>query len=293
MEHLTIDRDLCIRCGRCIADCPMGIPCTDEHGNYCSNEENAEVCIYCGHCVAVCPTGAITLNPMEDKEQLQLMENYGIVPLGLSQKECRPSETEKQPCSEQLEALIRSRRMTRSFKNELVSKSVVEHIVNDVLAYAPSGHNSRGYEAVVVEGREKLEKLTVLSLEYFEKLIQDGGLHAFDVKVFQRMIQAWKEGKDRVFRTAPEAIIIHCSTSIVPADPAVKVMLTYFEILANGMGIGTVWAGYFMVAANYLPIKKMLGIPEDHTVYGAMMFGYPEFTYKYIPKRPGIGLKFM
>lgn len=293
MKHITISKEKCINCNRCVQDCPMGIPDVDAKGDRCSNESNAEICIYCGHCVAVCPAGAITLHAIKNKENLEEMANYGVVPFDLTREECMAVEPLEIPEVEQVEALIKSRRMTRSFQSKLVDPKVIEHMVKEVLVFAPSGHNTRGYEAIVVEGRDKLEQLTALSLEYFESLIQDGVLHSFDEKVFARMIDAWKDHKDRVFRSAHQAIVVHCKSSIVPADPAVKVMLTYFEVLANSMGLGTVWAGYFMVAANYAPIKKMLGVPEENTIYGAMMFGYPEFTYPVIPKRPNISLKFI
>ncbi len=291
--HLTIDQERCIQCNRCVQDCPMGIPETDGKGHYFSNEANAEVCIYCGHCVAVCPARAITLHPMTEEENLREMADYGIVPLGLSPEECQPTSIGEKPSVAQLEALMKSRRMTRSFTDKLVDRETVRHMLQEVLVYAPSGHNTRGYRAIVVEGRQRLERLTELSLGYFQRLIDQGGLHSFDVKVFERMIQAWKEGKDRVFRTARQAVVVCCKTSQVPSDPAVKVLLTYFELLANAMGLGTVWAGYFMVAANDPAIKELLGVGEDETVYGAMMFGYPEFVYDVIPKRPDIAISYM
>lgn len=71
--HLTINQEKCIKCNRCVQDCPMGIPEVDKHGIYYSNEENAEVCIYCGHCVAVCPTKAIELHAMSKPENLSEM----------------------------------------------------------------------------------------------------------------------------------------------------------------------------------------------------------------------------
>lgn len=294
MEHLKINQESCIHCNRCVQDCPMGIPGIDSNGNVFSNEDNAEVCIYCGHCVAVCPTCAIELCAMEKPENLAEMADYGIVPFGLSQDECKRTEIDNIPEPEQIEALIRSRRMTRSFQKKLVPREVIEHIVKDVLIYTPTGHNNRGYEAKIVEGREKLEKLTDLSVAYFDKLVEQNSVHSFDAKVFSRMSEAWRKEKiDRVFRSARQAIVIHCKSSIVPADPAVKVMLTYFEMLCNSMGIGTVWAGYFMVAADDPQIKKFLGIPVEDTVYGAMMFGYPEFTYEWIPKRPEIKLDYV
>ncbi len=288
MAHLTIDQEKCIKCNRCVQDCPMGIADVDDNGNYFSNEHNAEVCIYCGHCVAVCPTGAVKLNAMKTPENLAEMDNYGIIPFDLSPEDCIKTQRASQASAEGVEALMRSRKMARSFKKQMVGHDTMEHIINDVLKYAPSGHNTRGFKATIVEGREKLDELTTLTIEFLNSLVKDGVLHSFDDKVFNRISDAWDEKKDRIFRGGQQVIIISCKSSIVPADPAVKVMLTYFELIANALGLGTVWAGYFMVAANYPPIKQYLGLQEDDSIYGAMIYGYPDFEYELLPKRPDI-----
>jgi nitroreductase len=174
-----------------------------------------------------------------------------------------------------------------------VSNQIIEHIINDVLVYASSGHNTRGFEAVVVNGRDKLNTLTGLSCDFFQTIVDGGQARSFDLKVFDRIIKAWRGSKiDRVFRGANQAVVVHCPASFVPAEPAVKVMLTYFELMANTMGIGTTWAGYFMVAGGYAPIKEYLGIPKENNIYGAMMFGWPAFSYPLIPKRPGIQIRY-
>jgi nitroreductase len=261
-------------------------------GNYVSNEENACVCIYCGHCVAVCPVRAVTLNAAEDTALLAELADYGIKPLSLSPGECAQSLIDEIPPYQQVETLIRSRRMARSFKPEPVDSKSIEHIFKDVLIYAPAGHNIRGFEAVIVNGREKLDVLTGLSCDFFKTIVDAKSAHTFDIKVFNRIIASWRENKtDRVFRGAYQAVVVHCPASYVPADPAVKVLLTYFEVLANAMGIGTTWAGYFMVAGNYEPIKEYLKIPKENNIYGAMMFGWPAVKYTIIPKRPSIGIR--
>jgi nitroreductase len=270
----------------------MGITGTDEKGNIICVEENSDICIYCCHCVTVCPTQAIKLNAIEDKEKLEWIHEYGVVPFSLSPAECIPSMRHNLPKVEKIEALIKSRRMTRTFTDELVDKNTIGHIFGDVLKYAPSGHNTRGFNARIVEGREKIEKLTSLTCDCLKQMMKDGGLHKFDRKVFEKIIYAWEnEGIDRVMRSAKQLVVIDCKTSIVPANPAVLVLLTYFEMLANTMGIGTVWAGYFMVAASfYKPIKEFLDVPDDNTIYGAMMFGHKGCEYDLIPKRPDINI---
>ena len=48
--------DICIACGACAADCPVGA-ITEGDGKY---EINPEVCVACGACAATCPVGAPT-----------------------------------------------------------------------------------------------------------------------------------------------------------------------------------------------------------------------------------------
>jgi len=60
------------------------------------------------------------------------------------------------------------------------------------------------------------------------------------------------------------------------------------EIMAKTMGLGTCWAGFLSVAAHLgkKKIETYLEIPDDHSIYGAIMVGYPKFEYrKIIPRR--------
>lgn len=51
-----IDKDTCIGCGTCEAECPVGAISVDGDGKYIINPEE---CIECGACEGVCPVEAI------------------------------------------------------------------------------------------------------------------------------------------------------------------------------------------------------------------------------------------
>ena len=52
---LTVNADLCVGCGACEAECPMGA--IHENGPF--YEINSEECITCYTCMGACPVGAI------------------------------------------------------------------------------------------------------------------------------------------------------------------------------------------------------------------------------------------
>lgn len=296
MNHLDIDAAKCNGCGCCVTDCPMGIVRMSASGLAECVASNADICIYCGHCVAVCPTKAIRLNSLQDERKLPWIRDYGIVPFSLTPAECETSERTNYPSPEGMRSLIKSKRITRTYKDQLVDRGTVEKML-EVLKYAPSGHNTRAFQLLVVEGRAKLEELADLVCRSFKEILAEGTLSRFDTEVFAKIVAAWEtERIDRIFRTAREMVVAYCDSRIAPfrAELAICTLLTYFDLLAHTMGLGTAWAGYFMIAARrYDPIKESLRIEKQNTVWGAMMFGYPEFSYELIPKRPNLTVQWL
>jgi len=54
---IKIDKDMCIGCGACAAECPEGIEMNDEGKAHVKNQEEADKC---SSVVDVCPVGAIS-----------------------------------------------------------------------------------------------------------------------------------------------------------------------------------------------------------------------------------------
>jgi nitroreductase len=71
------------------------------------------------------------------------------------------------------------------------------------------------------------------------------------------------------------------------AQQDVVIALSYFELLAQSAGLGTVWCGYLHRLLELLPTNKSIfQIPAGH-VYYAMLFGVPSVQYPRTVQRSG------
>jgi nitroreductase len=62
--------------------------------------------------------------------------------------------------------------------------------------------------------------------------------------------------------------------------------LSYLELYAPTLGLGSCWAGYFYSAVNaYPPLFQALKLPAKHKAFGAVMVGYPAHRYRRLPQR--------
>ena len=62
--------------------------------------------------------------------------------------------------------------------------------------------------------------------------------------------------------------------------------LSYLELAAPALGLGTCWAGLLQGAMLYWkPLKEVVGLPDGHTHHYPMMLGYPKMKYFRLPER--------
>jgi NAD-dependent dihydropyrimidine dehydrogenase PreA subunit len=58
MGKISIDPELCTKCGTCVQNCPAGIFKQDDD-DYIPKVEGEDNCILCGECVDNCPANAV------------------------------------------------------------------------------------------------------------------------------------------------------------------------------------------------------------------------------------------
>lgn len=266
MQPVIIDYEKCNEDGICADVCPRKlIAFAKDNSKPIPIPEMEELCISCGHCLAVCPSGAISLK-------------------GSSPDECAKINKKLWPGYDQLDHLLRSRRSIRVYKDKPVDRRTIGALL-DTCRYAPSGSNSQPVKWIIASGRDRLLTLGQMVIDWMKDAIDSK--HPLAEKLpLSAYVAGWEKGEDRIFRNAPMVLMAHAAElGSLPSESSV-IAMTYFELAATSKGLGVCWIGFLMLAANLnLAIKKSLGIPEDHKLYGALSVGYPKYAYQRIPPR--------
>ena len=266
MALFTVDPKKCQRDGLCVAVCPgLLIEIVSEEGFPTPIADAETLCINCGHCVSVCPHGALSLKSITPKDCLPVKKELALSPA-------------------QGEQFLKSRRSIRSYKEKPVPRDLLARII-EFASYAPTGGNTQPVRWLVIEDTKEVRRLTGLVTDWQRTQIQAEADEFLRARL-ERLVTAWDQGIDRICRNAPHLIIAHGLSSLPATQSSCIIALTYLELAALSLGLGTCWAGYFNTAANsYPPLLEALDLPRDHLPFGAMMIGYPKYQYQRIPLR--------
>jgi nitroreductase/NAD-dependent dihydropyrimidine dehydrogenase PreA subunit len=266
MKPITIDPEKCNRDGICVKACPSGViqlASKDELPTAVRDFE--EYCLACGHCVAVCPTGAFSLD-------------------WLKTEQCPSIRQELVLDRDQAEQFLRLRRSIRNFKQKPVEREKLEKLL-EIACYAPSAKNNQAWHWMVVENASDVRKMAAMVIDWMRSIIKKYPQQA-EQRGLPRVVASWDGGQERICRGAPHVIVVHGDKDYVlgPQDSATA--LSYLELYAPTVGLGTCWGGYFFSAVNaYPPLFEALGLPSDHRAFGAVMVGYPKLRYQRLPLR--------
>lgn len=259
MLNFEINTGRCTRCGQCIADCPARIIVMHD-GVPTILAENESACYKCQHCLAICPTGAVSI--------------LGIKPL-----DCTPLMGNL-PAPDKMEILIKGRRSIRRYKDENVSEELLQRLL-EVSSHAPSGMNMRQVHFTLIDDREKMGKLRNEVMGQLGSMAKENRLPA-GMEFYAHFVKAWEEKQlDVIFRGAPHLVITTAPKSAASPVPDCIIALSYFELFAQSMGIGTLWNGLAKWAIfDLVPeTRKLLAIPDDHIIGHAMSFGVPAMKF--------------
>ncbi len=272
MNSVKISVDACKKCGMCILECPMTVLQADPQKIPGMVPGGDEACNRCGHCEAICPHQAIRL------------EDAGL--------EKGASVMNEKITKEQMNHHIQTRRSIRKYRDRPVDKAVIEEIM-DAVRYAPSAMNSQIVRWMIIHDAREVKKLTdelfiwmksvsrekSHSTPFFSMLAEE----KLDVSMLE---SAWKNGFNPIFYNAPHVAIAYTRRDMPTAMLDSAISLSYLDMTLPAYNLGACWAGFFqIIAMSYPELVLKLGLPGDHMITGALMFGYPGVKYPNIPKR--------
>lgn len=266
MNFISIDKDKCNQDGICISVCPLNILYMDEQLNYPVPINGfGDYCIKCGHCVAVCPKGAFNLN-------------------WLKPEDCKPIKKELAATPEQIEQLLSAGRSNRTYKEQTVPRNVLEKLL-EIGCTAPSARNMQPWHWLIIQKPSEVKQFASMVIDWMRLVIQEKP-ETKEAKQFLYPVTLWDKGIDIICRGAPHLIIVHADKEWDYKTEDCVSALSYIDLYATSIGLGTCWGGFFYTAVNeYPPLFEALGLPSDHIACGARMVGYPRYKYHRIPTR--------
>jgi len=104
-------------------------------------------------------------------------------------------------------------------------------------------------------------------------------------KKFSRYKDAILRGEDIIFRNAPHLIVVSSPLTAPCANVDPIIALSYIELYAQSLGLGTCWCGFAQICVKMFPeISEMLEIPNGYKPVYAMLLGYPKVKYARTPQ---------
>ena len=147
---------------------------------------------------------------------------------------------------------IFSRRSIRAYQDKPLDKSQIETILAAGCS-APSAHNGRPWEFIVIQNKETIAALCEVK-EYYRKPLHQA---ACAIAV---LINPEADDKEKLGYMYQD-----CAAST-------QNML----IAATSLGLGSCWMGGLLDESQMKNLRGILAIPEPRIYFGIIAFGYPD-----------------
>ena len=265
MGLLRIDQEKCARDAFCVKDCPTEIIHLPEKGFPEIIPGKETTCLDCGHCVAVCPHDALSHIRIPIEQSPAIREDLCI--------------HERQAVQ-----FFRSRRSVRHFLDRPVEREKIHRLI-ETARYAPTGGNSQLVEWVVLDDKSRIKEIAGLTVNWLRELVKNPQVLSAS-PYLPVAIASWESGNDSVLRGAQALITAMAPGNAMNGMVDLTLALSYLDLFAPMLGLGTCWAGLLQGAMlNSLAVKAAVGVPESYPHHYPIMVGYPEFGFHRLPER--------
>lgn len=261
MLNFKVNEERCIQCGKCVKDCPSH--CISMKKGNIPQMIDEETCLRCQHCLAVCPTGALSIMGVDPDKSLDV--KYEL------------------PTAHSMETLIKGRRSTRHYKKKPLESETITKLL-EIACHAPTGGNTQSVLFTATMNEKVTEDFRKELYAKVENMLKESDPETEKLRIAytRQAIEAHGDNEpDFLLRGAPHILV----TSTPKASPAGRVdsiiAMTNFDLLAQSMGVGTVWNGFITWSlSDFFPeLSRLLGVPEDHEIGYCMCFGRPAIEY--------------
>lgn len=259
MNHkFKVDYEKCVKCGLCIENCPTYALGYDDYKS--PKMDKPKNCMECQHCLAICPVGAISIMDKNPDNSAPIKEIN----------------------SDDILNLIQSRRSIRNYKQENVNPKTIQKL-KDMLHFVPTGKNSHALHFSFIENIDVMNdfrtKVNKTLVEVFNKKpVQFLTKHFSN---YEKIKNAIEKGNDIIFRGAPHLVVVSAPINSACPNQDGIIALSYFELYANSLGLGTCWCGYAHRIIKMFPnFSEYLQVPNGYTPIYVMLFGYKNIEYK-------------
>lgn len=248
-KPIGIDLSKCIGCAMCVNDCPSNYLYISDM----KAKTRKKGCIGCGHCYAICPQNAIIMNNYDTSSCTDIVDMTELD-------------------SNMFLQAMKSRRTIRQFTDEKVESQMIEKIL-DAGRYCPSSTNSQNVSYTILASKQDdIEKECVRIFNSVKNITSP----------FVKMVKDINIDENFFFKGAQTVIVVSSKSNINAGLAS-----SYMELMAESMGLGVLYSGFFVACAKISPrIKNMLKLPKGGKVITCMVVGYPDVKYiRTVPRK--------
>ncbi len=192
--------------------------------------------------------------------------------------------------------MIRARRSIRNFLDRPVEREIVEKIIEGA-RFAPSAKNAQSTRYMVIRDRDLLEEVAEATAAWLGRIAQKlknpffrtvyllkGDVNAEEigkrVMQFKLIRHAMQKGDDMILFHAPALILFHADRTVRFAETNANLAVENASFVCGSLGLGCFYTGYVTLACvRNKRIRKLIGLPEKHRVYGGLAMGYPAIAF--------------
>lgn len=167
---------------------------------------------------------------------------------------------------------IVSRRSIRSYSDEMVNSNDLNKIL-EAASYAPSGMNNQKWQFTAIQNNEIINKLNETMKQEILKIPMDENAN----QLMKFLNKKANDENGNFFYDAKTIVIVSNDKNNPTASADSALAMGNMMLMANDLGLGSVWLNQLNYIGNWPEILKYLnsiGIPEDHVVYGTLAIGY-------------------